>query len=90
MSIIDEAHIETLEADPFLTWIFEAGNGFVQVTVHNGFREQFDIEASNTGVTGNLFTWEDPWTLVATAYGREAMRIIVKAYIERGRYYGKG
>jgi hypothetical protein len=82
-NIIDEAHIETLDADPYLTWIFKAGDGFVQVTNYGGFNEQFDIEVSNTGVTGELYRWEDPWNLVATAYGRENMWVVLKAYIER-------
>ena len=82
-NIIDEAHIETLEADPLHIWVFRAGNGFIQVTIHQGFHEQFDIEVSNTGATGELSRWEDPWNLVATAYGRENMWVVLKAYIER-------
>ena len=85
MNIIDESHIETLEADPFLTWIFEAGKGFVQVTCHGGFNEHFDIEVSNLGVTGELYRWEEPWKLVATVYGRGEMWIVLTAYIERGK-----
>jgi hypothetical protein len=81
---IDEAHIETLEADPLHIWVFRASNGFIQVTIHDGFREQFDIEVSNVGVTGELYGWEEPWKLVATVYGREELWTILDAYIERG------
>lgn len=73
---LDAAHIETLDADPYLTWIFRAGDGFVQVTNYGGFNEQFDIE-----IHSELHGWGEPWTLWATAYGRPAMRQIVKSII---------
>lgn len=75
--IIEKAHISTLSTDPYATWIFEAGDRFIQVTNYGGFNEEFLIEVSSTFLT----SYDDPWVLFATAHSRTVMRMILKSLI---------
>ena len=88
MNVIDltEYVVSYLDADPLPVTVLAYGeHRFIQVTQHGNLREQFDIEISNNGqMTGELSAWDEPWSLVATAYDRSNMWTILRMYINEG------
>ena len=69
------------DADPLPMYVYEGKEVVVQLTCHgNGLREEWDIEIVHTRHIDK--SWHDgEWILVATTYGRLAMRTLLDLYL---------